>query len=1598
MKRSYIKRALTLALSLMGIVAAQAHITYTGRDFGTLDPAGTTTNTINGQGVSTKFGWADGADADWGDSHRMKPYKFHLNTASYVTITFTGVTGGTGTGLLYPGFSVYGGLAHPSPNLDHDFSLISQAWLSETQVGYHEACFNALGDWKIGSDAGTSFADLTSFIFYGYAVDGTSANFGPSPGVVGDGNADHTVTGTFYLPPGDYSIFCGGAEYYTQPTPSSVYLDPNAPSDTTRRAYTDTYFVNSTVSVSATNPASLVSFSSATVTSALDATTAYVTLTRPVGGPAFTVALNSTDGTAIAGTDYTALTALTTPTNVVSFGLNQTSRTIAIPIAPQTGIRPTRTFTLSLGTITGVVTPGAQTSTTVSIQGNDSGGVMSLASTAINTIQGSTSISLTVNRTPSLVASTVALTTTDGSASAGNDFTAPMSTVNFDANETSKTVAITLIPRTGVQPVRTFTIGLGATTGNATVGTPSSLTVTINPLTGSAPAATVTNADPGGDGITYDWTVTAGANSIGTLKDSCGAWSWEDNSLFTPPQPAVGWTHTSRWVALTLTDPTVVTVTMARDATVPDVSATNGLADTTSMFPSFTLWQNWHDTGSDDHTYNNTGAISWAPELVHLDHVDNSTDASVTHSWYLPAGQYTFALGSNAPATNPNKQGFSFTLVTSQTAPVDLVPNAYPAAPAPSTGGIGYAYTVVAKPGASGSFKDNVGAWSWEDNSLFSPGQPAVGWTHTSKWVQVKLLQDSLFTVSMNSDATVPWVSSSNPDPNQLADTSSMFPSFTLWSGADQSGSDDHTYNNKGKVAWAAPLTYLDHVDNSTDSSVARTFRLPAGDYTFVLGSNAPANNTLRQGFNFNWSAQAIAAVTPQTASANGVPYAYTIVAGTGDSGSLKDNVGAWSWEDNSLFGPGDAPVGWTHTSKWVGLMLKDTVTFTVTMSRDATVPWVSPSNPDVNQLADTSSMYPSLTLWRGWDQDGTQDHTYNNRGNVAWAEDLSYLDHIDNSTQTTITRSWTLPAGQYTFALGSNAPANNALRQGFSFSYSTSAPQFLSPTITKQPVGSSLNVGQKATLSVTATGPSLAYQWWKGGVKVDGATSSSYVVNSAALTDAGSYTIEVRNAAGAVVSVPVALEVIGIPVMNTVALPDVTIGQVVNAGVAATNNPTSFTMTGKLPTGVTFNPKTGAITGRALQTGDFAVTFKASNRAGTSALAKGDTLTVSKLLDGKPATYTGVLGRSSTMNQFLGGSIRIDSTIVGGFTGTLTMGSTSYPLGGLLDTSVAKPTGSQTITRKGQGPLVVSFVIDGTLGQVTGTVFDGPWSLNFTARKPASTLTTLSGNYTLALKLPTPDQGNTSKPQGHGYGAFSVSSTGATSGVITLADETKITFAAPLEVMGNLSLFKLLYSNLGSVLAVLHIDDTAGNRLDDSSVNWFKTGPAAGIDRVYKAGFAPLDLVVVGRKYMAPSSGIALNLAAGTNNAKLTLGAPATLTSTCTLVAGSPKPAIFPTNTHAYSLSATPGSVSTPFIVGTTGSFTGTFTLAGVDTTVTPNKPLPRTATFNGMIVDDGTAQRGYGCFLLPQLPAAGPPKTSITTSPKQSGSVLLEVNVAAP
>jgi hypothetical protein len=82
-------------------------------------------------------------------------------------------------------------------------------------------------------------------------------------------------------------------------------------------------------------------------------------------------------------------------------------------------------------------------------------------------------------------------------------------------------------------------------------------------------------------------------------------------------------------------------------------------------------------------------------------------------------------------------------------------------------------------------------------------------------------------------------------------------------------------------------------------------------------------------------------------------------------------------------------------------------------------------------------------------------------------------------------------------------------------------------PTVT-QPANQTVMVGQTATFSVTAsgTGP-LSYQWFKNGVAISGATSSTYTTPAAVSGDTGAvFTVSVSNSSGSVTSGPATLTV----------------------------------------------------------------------------------------------------------------------------------------------------------------------------------------------------------------------------------------------------------------------------------------------------------------------------------------------------------------------------------------------------------------------------------------------------------------------------------------
>ncbi len=218
--------------------AASAHVSYTGRDFiinGTFDGVGT--YTLNGQRVRSNYGWADAADADWGDSHRGRFLRFTLTEAANVTIDVAAQSGaGSVLGDLIPGFSLYRGVV---PNLAHEGSdapgyvanhpgfLPTSPYFVEngSRVGDKEGAWRALDSFWLGNDAGES----AEVVHLGHAFDGNGIDVSDDgvTDLVGDGNPDGRVTAQFLLGLGTYSVVVGGASYISQYTEDAATLIAN---------------------------------------------------------------------------------------------------------------------------------------------------------------------------------------------------------------------------------------------------------------------------------------------------------------------------------------------------------------------------------------------------------------------------------------------------------------------------------------------------------------------------------------------------------------------------------------------------------------------------------------------------------------------------------------------------------------------------------------------------------------------------------------------------------------------------------------------------------------------------------------------------------------------------------------------------------------------------------------------------------------------------------------------------------------------------------------------------------------------------------------------------------------------------------------------------------------------------------------------------------------------------------------------------------------------------------------------------------------------------------------------------------------------------
>jgi Calx-beta domain len=239
---------------------------------------------------------------------------------------------------------------------------------------------------------------------------------------------------------------------------------------------------------------------------------------------AISVNYATSDGTAIAGTNYTAAN------GTLQWGANDAStKTISIAVSTAAAFSGDKTFSIALNGPSAQAMIGSPGTAVVTISGAASAavGTLVLADASYNVSQSAQTVTISVNRTGGAVgAVSVGYQTLNGTAIAGTDYTSSAGTLNWaDGDSASKSFQVTVSNASPFLGDKTFSVALSAPTGGVMVGNPQISTVTIagdaSPPVGSLQLSAATYSVGQGAGtvsITVDR--TGGSHGAATVAYS----------------------------------------------------------------------------------------------------------------------------------------------------------------------------------------------------------------------------------------------------------------------------------------------------------------------------------------------------------------------------------------------------------------------------------------------------------------------------------------------------------------------------------------------------------------------------------------------------------------------------------------------------------------------------------------------------------------------------------------------------------------------------------------------------------------------------------------------------------------------------------------------------------------------------------------------------------------------------------------------------------------------------------------------------------------------------------------------------------------------
>ena len=217
-----------------------------------------------------------------------------------------------------------------------------------------------------------------------------------------------------------------------------------------------------------------------------------VSLSAPNPDPSpVTVDYTTLSGTASSGSDFQF------SSGTVSFANGEQTKTISVPIIPDTVAEGDETFSVKLSNPQGNIPfTIADDEGIATIVDDDPGGVMQFSVPTFNVNEGSGSATITVTRTVDFVGSvSVNFSTSNGTAIQGQDYGHTVGTLTFGPGVTSQTFQVPIIDDTVAEPPETVSLQLSGPTNGATLGGQQSATLQINDNDATSDIFAITTAN-----------------------------------------------------------------------------------------------------------------------------------------------------------------------------------------------------------------------------------------------------------------------------------------------------------------------------------------------------------------------------------------------------------------------------------------------------------------------------------------------------------------------------------------------------------------------------------------------------------------------------------------------------------------------------------------------------------------------------------------------------------------------------------------------------------------------------------------------------------------------------------------------------------------------------------------------------------------------------------------------------------------------------------------------------------------------------------------------------------------------------------------------